>query len=142
MPIYAPVPEAQRLTLVKVLEHATHLNQLIFALLIGSALVSAAIWAVQATRPAPSRAGAGLAFLSGVLVVSPLLALAAAAYQLTHMSLGVANLRPTPDVATLAPGFAEMSLLVFLGLAAAGVAAAGRVHLSLRSGGASGPAAA
>jgi biopolymer transport protein ExbB/TolQ len=69
--------------------------------------------------------------LSSVLVAAPLFGLTAAAYGLLDMSIGIANVRPTPDLTILAPGLAEASLCILLGLLAASLAAAFRAHLRL-----------
>ena len=128
-----PLPLDQRLTLVKVLAHATPAVQVIIFGLILAVMTSVALWAVQApggrSRESAQRT---LAFLSAVLIVGPLLGLTAASYGLLDMSIGIANVRPTPDLSTLAPGLAEASLCVLLGLLAAAFAAGFRAHLAQR----------
>ncbi len=136
MRTFQHVPIDQRLDLLKVMAHATPLMQAVMFLMIAAALACLAVWARQAIaarQPGPARADSALAFLGGVLVAAPLFAFASAAYEMLHMSLGIANLRPIPDLIDLAPGFAEMSLLVFLGFVASGVAAAARAHLKLKT---------
>jgi len=131
------VPLEHRLTLLKVLAHATPTVQVVVFGLLAAVLVSVAVWAVQM---APGRrresTEASLAFLSAVLTAGPLFGLAAASYGLLDMSIGLANVRPTPDVTVLAPGFAEASLCLLLGVLAAAVAAGFRAHLSHRLAGA------
>src|SRR5260370_31043 len=97
-------------------------------------LASLAIWALQLTArtPAPGR----IAFLAGVTAASPLLGLAAAAYSLLNSCIGIANVRPTPDLATLAPGLAEALTSVLLALLASVIALIAWRHLEGRSSGA------
>ena len=127
------VPPDQRLTILKVFGHATVPVQVILGLLLLATLASLAIWAMQLTArtPAPGR----LAFLAGVTAASPLLGLAAAAYSLLNSCIGIANVRPTPDLATLAPGLAEALTSVLLALLASAIALIAKRHLEGRSGG-------
>ena len=128
------VPPDQRLTLMKVFAHATVPVQVIMGVLLLGLLASLALWAAQLTAKAPSPGR--LAFLSGVTAASPLLGLASAAYSLLNSCIGIANVRPTPDLATLAPGLAEALTSVLLALLAAAIAVIARRHLESRSGGA------
>lgn len=122
-----------RLNLLGVFAHATVPVQAIMAGLMAAALTSLAIWASQITARTP---GAGrLAFLSGVTAASPLLGLAAATYSLLNSCIGIANVRPVPDLTTLAPGLAEALTSVLLALLAAVIALVARRHLESRSGG-------
>jgi len=130
--VSATEPET-RLNLLGVFAHATVPVQAIMAGLMAAALASLAIWASQLTAKTP---GAGrLAFLSGVTAASPLLGLAAATYSLLNSCIGIANVRPAPDLTTLAPGLAEALTSVLLALLAAVIALIARRHLESRSGG-------
>src|SRR4051812_291989 len=111
MQTFQHVPVEQRLDLLKVMAHATPLMQAVMFLMIAAALACVALWgnqALAARRRGSIVSGSGVAFLTGVLAAAPLFAVAAAAYEMLHMSLGIANLRPEPRLTDLAPGFAEM----------------------------------
>ena len=138
MQSFQVLPIDQRLTLLKVLANAKPTVQLVWFGLFLAVLVSVAVWAVLAApgRRAEDIARKGLAFLSAVLIAAPLFGFAAAAYDLLDMSIGIANVRPTPDLIVLAPGFAEASLCVLLGLLAAALAATFRAHLRAATAGA------
>jgi len=56
----------------------------------------------------------------------------AASYTLLAMFLGIAKTRPTPSLTILAPGFAEATLAVMLGLLAATVTVIAERHLEAR----------
>jgi biopolymer transport protein ExbB/TolQ len=124
------VPIDQRLNLLGVLAHAKPVVQ-VFLFLMFVMLIAAV--ATYVTQLAQGRRDAtrGEALLSAVLVAAPLFGLTAAAYGLMDMSIGIANVRPTPDLTVLAPGFAEAGLCILLGLLAASFAAAFRAHLRL-----------
>jgi hypothetical protein len=133
--VSGPPPEP-RLNIVGVFAHATVPVQAIMAGLLAAALASLAIWAMQlaARTPSPRR----LDFLSGLTAAAPLLGLAAAAYSLLNSCIGIANVRPAPDLTILAPGLAEALASVLLALLASAIALIARRHLESRSGG--GPA--
>lgn len=126
-----PITVGDRLTLLRILIHATPVVQVVLLGLILAVLTSVAVWAVLAApgRRDESARAHGLAFLSAVFTCAPLFGLAAAAYGLMNMSIGLANLRPTPDFHVLAPGLAEASLSILLGALAAALASALRTHL-------------
>jgi hypothetical protein len=124
------MPVDQRLDLLKVFTHAQPVVQGFLFLLIVLLVAAVVVWIGQLTpgRRGPSR---GEAALSAILVAAPLFGLTAAAYGLLDMSIGLANVRPSPDLTVLAPGFAQASLCILLGLLAAALAAAFRAHLRL-----------
>jgi hypothetical protein len=128
-----PIPVDQRLNLIQVLMHAKPVVQVFLFILVVLLIAAVVVWIsqlAQSRRDATRSDG----LLSAVLVAAPLFGLTAAAYGLLDMSIGIANVRPSPDLTVLAPGFAEASLCILLGLLAASLAAAFRAHLRLASG--------
>ncbi|MDB5419534.1 MAG: hypothetical protein JWP50_2953 [Phenylobacterium sp.] len=123
------IPIDQRLNLLAILAHAKPVVQVFLFLLIVLLIASVVVWIGQLAQG--KRAAVGDDMLSAVLISAPLFGLTAAAYNLLDMSIGIANVRPTPDMTILAPGFAEASLCILLGLLAASLAAAFRAHLRL-----------
>ena len=128
--MYQPVPVDQRLDLFGVLAHAKPVIQIFLFLMVILLIAAVATWVSQLAQGRRS-ARAGDNVLSAVLVSAPLFGLTAAAYGLLDMAIGIANVRPAPDITILAPGFAEASLCILLGLLAASLAAAFRAHLRL-----------
>lgn len=127
--MYQPVPVDQRLNLFGILAHAKPVVEVFLFLMFVMLIAAVVVWAMQLSgRRNPQR---GEDVLSMVLVTAPLFGLTAAAYGLMDMSIGIANVRPAPDLTVLAPGFAEAGLCILLGLLAASVAAAFRAHLRL-----------
>ena len=128
-------PAAERLSLSGVFTDAALINQALMALLILGAVASIVIWALA--LPQVNRADArGLAGSLGRLRVirsaAALLGFFAAAYTLLNLFIGIANVRPAPSLTMLAPGFAEATLAVMLGLFAAAVAVVAERHLEAR----------
>jgi len=117
---------SQRLTLIAVFAHASPVVQVVLFLLLVLLIAAVGVWVGQLGGRRMAR---GETILSSVLVAAPLFGLTAAAYGLLNMSIGLANVRPTPDLATVAPGLAEASLCILLGLLAASLAAAFRAHV-------------
>ena len=127
------VPADQRLSLVGIVTHAKPVVE-VFLLLMFVMLIAAVVaWALQLGGRRDRTKTESV--LSAVLTAAPLFGLTAAAYGLMDMSIGIANVRPAPDLTILAPGFAEAGLCILLGLLAASLAAAFRAHLRLASGG-------
>ena len=122
------VPPAQRLSIGGVFANAAVPVKLIMAGLIVAIAASIVVWLLKAARKAPASG-----FLSAMVVSGPLFGLAAAAFTLLAMAVGIANVRPSPDLATLAPGLAEAAMTVLLGMLAGAVAAAARGHLQSRA---------
>jgi hypothetical protein len=126
-----PVPVDQRLTLLGVVTHAKPVVEVFLFLMFVMLIAAVVVWVMQLAGRRDSERGESV--LSTVLVTAPLFGLTAAAYGLMDMSIGIANVRPTPDLTVLAPGFAEAGLCILLGLLAASLAAAFRAHLRLSS---------
>jgi len=123
---------SHHLTLVDIFANAKPVVK-VFLFLTFVLLISAvAVWVGQLSGRRSER---GEAVLSSVLVAAPLFGLTAAAYGLLDMSIGIANVSPEPNLTILAPGFAEASLCILLGLLAASLAAAFRAHLRLTGAG-------
>jgi hypothetical protein len=126
------VPVDQRLTLLGVVTHAKPVVEVFLFLMFVMLIAAVVVWVMQLAGRRDSERGESV--LSTVLVTAPLFGLTAAAYGLMDMSIGIANVRPAPDLTILAPGFAEAGLCILLGLLAASLAAAFRAHLRLVSG--------
>ena len=124
------MPADQRLNVLKVFAHAQPVVQVLLFLLMVLLFAAVVVWVGQ-LAPGRRASSRGEAVLSAILVAAPLFGLTAAAYGLLDMSIGIANVRPSPDLTILAPGFAEASLCILLGLLAAALAAAFRAHLRL-----------
>ncbi|THD74220.1 MAG: hypothetical protein E7812_17955 [Phenylobacterium sp.] len=124
------VPVDQRLNLLLILAHAKPVVLVFLFLMFALLIAAVAVWIGQLVQ-GRRNAERGENILSAVLVAAPLFGLTAAAYGLLDMSIGIANVRPAPDLTILAPGFAEASLCILLGLLAASLAAAFRAHLRL-----------
>jgi hypothetical protein len=124
------VPIDQRLSLLAILAHAKPVVLVLMFLMFALLIAAVAVWIGQLAQ-GRRNAERGESLLSAVLVAAPLFGLTAAAYDLLDMSIGIANVRPAPDLTILAPGFAEASLCILLGLLAASVAASLRAHLRL-----------
>lgn len=126
------VPADQRLSLLGVVTHAKPVVEVFLFLMFLMLIAAVVVWAIEVSGRRAGERTEGV--LSMVLVTAPLFGLTAAAYGLMDMSIGIANVRPAPDLTLLAPGFAEAGLCILLGLLAASVAAAFRAHLRLVAG--------
>ena len=127
MPVHA-VDLDHRLTLMKIITHASPAVQILLFLILMLVVVSAVAWALQLQRGRTSVSRAD-DLLSGVLLAAPLLGLTAGAYGVVDMFIGVANVIPTPGLGVLSPGVAEAGFCILFGLFAASLAAVFRVHL-------------
>jgi hypothetical protein len=119
------VPPAERLRFGDIFGDASLLNQALMVILALAAFAAVVFWVLGRLRAGgaePSRAVSGLRYLKAMWLGSLLVGLTGASYTLLFMCLALANVRPTPSVAILAPGFAEAMLQVMLGLAAAAIA--------------------
>lgn len=119
------VPPAERLHIEDIFGDASILNQVLIAALALAAVGALVCWVlgrVRAGGAEPSRAVGGLRYLKGMWLGSVLIGLAGASYTLLCMCVGLANVRPSPSIAILAPSFAEAVFQVMLGLAAAAIA--------------------
>ena len=132
---YQVVPAAERLTLFGVLANATPTVQLLMVVLIAATLIAVVIWAASLPKVGQGDAK-GLAGALGRLRIvrssGALLGLLAASITLLSGFIGMANVRPTPSLAVLAPGWAEAALAVMLGLLASSVAVICERHLEGR----------
>jgi hypothetical protein len=132
---YAVVPAAERLTVGRVFANAAPEVQVVFAILLISVLAVVAIWAISLPKVGKSDA-AGLAGALGRLRIvrsaATPLGFLAASYTLFAGFIGIANVRPTPTISVLAPGWAEAALAVMLGLLATTVAVVCERHLEAR----------
>jgi hypothetical protein len=114
------VAAADRLTLFRVVEHATPSVQLIiFALVAGSA---AAIVVCAMKLSSGPRLSGGSAFLSGLRLGGPIAGLLGAAYGGMNMMIGLSNVVGPVPLNILAHGYAEALLMIVLGLLAGAVA--------------------
>ncbi|ALL13515.1 hypothetical protein [Caulobacter henricii] len=100
-------PAAEHLTLVEVFGHAALPVQLIMLLLVASTLCAPVLLSLDRS-----------AALSALARGAPLLAGAASLFTLLAGAVGIANSPTVPSLTVLAPGFAEMLLLLVLGLLA------------------------
>jgi hypothetical protein len=108
MPTHAPM------TLLTVLSHAPLFVTIVMLLLLGLSIAAAAVGAGK-LRPGAPLAG-GSAFLSNLRWGGPMTGLLGGAYGGLNMLLGIANAADEPPMPVLAPGLAEMVLLISLGL--------------------------
>lgn len=121
----ALVPAAERLRIEQIFGDAAIPNQVLMATLALAALTALVCWAlgrVRAGGAEPSRAVGGLRYLKGLWLGSVLLGLTGASFTLLSMCVALANVRPSPPIGILAPGFAEALFQVMLGLAVAAIA--------------------
>ncbi|MEW5685797.1 MAG: hypothetical protein AB1942_12840 [Pseudomonadota bacterium] len=129
---YTLVPPAERLTFGDVFADASLIVQAVFAALIVSAVASVVIWAMSLGKVGKADAKGLAAALGRLKIVraagTPLGALTAA-YVLLSGFIGIANVRPTPTMAVMAPGWAEAALAVMLGLLATTVGVLCERHL-------------
>lgn len=100
-------PAADRLTLIEVFGHAALPVQLIMLLLAASTLGAPVLLSLGRS-----------AALSALARGAPLLAGAASLFTLLSGTVGIANSPVVPSLTVLAPGLAEMLLLLVLGLLA------------------------
>lgn len=129
------VPPAERLTLGGVFADASLEVQVILALLIAAALSSLVIWGLSLPKVGKGDARALAGALGRLRIVrsggAPLGALGAS-YVLFAGFVGLANVRPTPSIGVLAPGWAEAALALMLGLLATTVGVLCERHLEAR----------
>jgi hypothetical protein len=109
-----------RLTLLRIVEHATPVVQIIILGLVAAIVAAIAICAVKlSTGP---RLSGGSAYLSGLRLGGPLAGLLGAAYGGLNMTIGLANVVGPVPLNVLAHGFAEVMLMIVLGLLSGAVA--------------------
>ena len=132
---YTIVPPAERLTLPRVFADASLEVQLMLALLIGAAIASVVFWGLSLGKVGGGDAKAVASALGRLKIVrsgAAPLGFLTAAYVLFCGFLGIANVRPTPSLTVMAPGFAEATLAIMLGLLASALAVIGERHLEAR----------
>ena len=134
-PAYTLVPEAERLDLAGVFFDAALVPKLLMLILALAAPAAVAVWAL--CLPKVGRGDAkGVARSLGTLRVirsaAVPLGFFAASYVLLHLFMSLANVRPTPGLTVMAPGFAEVMIMVMLGLFTATVAVVAERHLEAR----------
>ncbi|RAK56537.1 MotA/TolQ/ExbB proton channel family protein [Phenylobacterium deserti] len=128
---YRIVPPAERLTMSDVFADAAPANQAIMAGLLIATVAAVVLWAIRLTRKVDVT-GSSLTYFRALKGVGPLLGLLGASYTLLGGFMGLANSRPTPPMSVLAPGYAEATLEVGIGLFAATVAVLCERHLEGR----------
>lgn len=129
------VPPAERLHVGRVFADAAPEMKVVFAILLAATAASLAIWALNLAKVGKGDAKALAGALGRLRIVrsggAPLGALGAS-YVLFAGFIGLANVRPTPSIAILAPGWAEAALAVMLGLLATTVGVLCERHLEAR----------
>ncbi len=129
-----PVP-SERLTLADLVVHAAPPVQLVMAVLLAGLFGSVVVWGASLSRVGAGDAKALATALGRLRIVrsgaAPLGALAAS-YGVVLLFIGIANVRPSPSLGVLAPGFAEAFLALALGFGATAVAAVCERHLEAR----------
>jgi len=119
--VFAPgVASAAPLGFGDVLLHAAVAPKLIMLALAASAIAALLITGAKLAR-GHGLAG-GSAFVSGLRFGGPIAGILGGAYGAVNMSLGLANIAYQPTLKVLAPGFAEITLLIGLGFAVGVVA--------------------
>jgi hypothetical protein len=132
---YTIVPASERLTFAGVIADASIEVQLLMALMAAGALAAVVVWGMSLGKVGKGDARGVAAALGRLKIVrsgaSPL-GFLTAAYVLFNGFLGISNVRPAPDMTVLAPGFAEATLAIMLGLLASAVAVICERHLEGR----------
>lgn len=132
---YTIVPVSERLTLGRIFADAAPLVQIIMAALVLAAVASVVIWTLGLGKVGKGDAKSLATALGRLRIVrsagTPLGLFTASLNFLTGF-IGLANVRPAPTIAVLAPGLAEASLAVMLGLMASCVAVICERHLEAR----------
>ena len=132
---YTVVPPSERLTLARVIADASPEVQAMMALLFAGAVGALVIWGLSLGKVGKGDAKAIAGALGRLKIVRSgaiPLGFLTAAYVLFSGFLGIANVRPTPTLTIMAPGFAEAMLAIMLGLLASAVAVICERHLEGR----------
>lgn len=134
-PVYTVVPVAERLTVGAVFNDAAPEMKVIMALLLIATVISLVVWAMSLGKVGKGDAK-GLAGALGRLRIARSagvpLGFLGAAYVMFSSFLGISNVRPAPSLTVLAPGLAEATLAIVLGLLATTVAVVCERHLEGR----------
>jgi hypothetical protein len=128
-------PPAERLTFGGVFADASVEVQAAMALMIAGAIAAPIIWGLSLSKVgrADTKALAGaLGWLKIIRSSGVFLGVLTASFILLSGFIGISNVRPTPSLTVLAPGFAEASLAIMLGLLASTVAVICERHLEAR----------
>jgi len=132
---YTVVPPGQRLTFGGVLADASPEVQAMLALMALATVAAVAVWAMSLGKVGKGDAK-GLAGALGRLRIvrsgAAPVGFLTASYVLFHGFLGISNVRPVPSLTVMAPGFAEATLAIMLGLLATAVAVICERHLEGR----------
>ena len=132
---YSLVPPGERLTFGGVIAHASPEVQILMALMAAGAAGAVAVWAMSLGKVGQGDAKAVAGALGRLKIVrsgAAPLGFLTGAYVLFCGFLGIANVRPTPTLTIMAPGFAEATLAIMLGLLASAVAVICERHLEGR----------
>jgi hypothetical protein len=124
------IAPGERLNLIGVYAHASPLMKVVLFGLTAAVVAAVAVWAIQALGRGRHRGG--VAYLSAQAAAAPLFGLFGMTYALLSGFIGIANVRPAPNLTVLAPGLAEAALSLGLGLLAAAIATVGRHYLQAR----------
>jgi len=132
---YTVVPVADRLTVGGVFVDASTEMKLVMVLLFAATLASLAVWGMTLGKVGKGDAKALAGALGRLKIVRSAgvpLGCLAASYVMFASFLGISNVRPTPTLTVMAPGLAEASLQIMLGLLATTVAVVCERHLEGR----------
>ena len=121
---------AERLTFIGIVAHAKPVVMLVLVGLAVSTVIASLVWIGELAGRTAGRGGR--TFLHALAGAGPLLGLFGGAYGLMDTFIGISNVRPTPILGILAPGFAEALLSVTLGLLAGAIATIAHRHLNGR----------
>jgi hypothetical protein len=134
-PGYTVVPPSERLTFLGVFADASVEVKLMLALLIISAIAAVAVWGMSLGKVGSGDAKGVATALGRLRIVrsgATPLGFVTASYVLFAGFLGISNVRPTPSLTVMAPGFAEATLAIMLGLLASALAVICERHLEAR----------
>jgi biopolymer transport protein ExbB/TolQ len=109
-----------RMTLVTVFENASYFSKAIMLVLVLSTVAAFVVLALKLASG--RRLSGGSAFLSGLRLGGPVIGLLGACYAGLCMALRAANVSYAVTLKVLAPGFAEIFLMIGLGFLAGVVA--------------------
>ena len=118
---YTLVPPAERLTFGGVFADADIVVQTLMLLMILGTIAAIAIWGMSLPKvgKGDAKAAAGaLGWLKIIRSAGAPLGVLTASYTLLAGFIGLANVRPAPTISVLAPGWAEATLAVVLGMLA------------------------
>jgi len=132
---YTVVPPSERLTFAGVVADASPEVQAMLALMALATIAAVAVWATSLGKVGKGDAKGVAGALGRLRIVrsgAVPLGFFTACYVLFHSFIGMANVRPVPSLTVMAPGFAEATLAIMLGLLATAVAVICERHLEGR----------